>query len=217
MTNKPECKLCEANTYSTGGAFLINGALKEWNDKHLSLFENHCFIYYGNTEITKNKNCSNWSINSESSNIHTGTSDISYGNYYSHLSIGMVLKRNGFIEFKYKKDSISDGYYSNGIIEFFIDFNLSLFDSYNNDVWQTVKYNLTSGYHNFLWRYVFYLDNNVPASKNLRAYIDYIKIDGVDFADTICKKCGNKFSEEGSDSCIFCGYNYFFNEETVYF
>ena len=169
-----------------------------------------------NSAIEKNKNCTKWGINTESSNIQSGTPSIDQAYSVNMISIGLWLKRDGFIQFKYKKDRILDDVYSNGNLAFYVDYDLKMWDTEDNVIWIERIFNLTKGYHNFLWRYVYFVDKSKPASLNLNAYIDYIKIDGVEYADTTCKQCVNKFSEAGSDSCIFCGYNYFFNEQIVY-
>jgi hypothetical protein len=203
------------NTFSTGGAFLVNGALKDWNDNVLKNFENHCFAYtqYANKE--KNKHCSAWNLNQESTFIHSGNSYLDDVIYASQLAFGIYLQRDGYIEFKYKKDAIGEGYWANGLFTFYLDYDLVVDDSTNNMVWQVASFNLTKGYHNFLWSYVTYVEGTNQATKSLKAFIDYIKIDGVEYADVSCSKCVNKFSEPGSDSCIFCNYNNYFNEEAV--
>lgn len=178
-------------------------------------FDNYCYSYEEYGKKIRNLRCTAWKPNNESSFIMSGSTNDTDKIYASNLAFGLSLVRDGYIEFKYKKDSINSGVWVNGYFDFYVDYDVKIEDSENNMVWQVARYNLTKGFHNFLFAYTVYLDSSDSKTKNLSAYIDYIKVDGLAFSQTSCQECVGKSSEPGSESCIFCGYNSFLNEEKV--
>ena len=83
------------------------------------------------------------------------------------------------------------------------------------DKWTNYRLELDKGHHNFIID--FRRQNNFSSiqSNNSRAYIEYINVEGINFSQTRCKKCIEGTSEEGSDRCLFCNENFYYNEETV--
>jgi hypothetical protein len=73
------------------------------------------------------------------------------------------------------------------------------------------SYELSPGFHTFLWQYSKRVENSDDISK-LYAKIEYIEIEGVHSADYECKKCIKSSSLEGSSQCEFCQANFYFDE-----
>ena len=214
-TNKQveECRKCPINTFSTGGALLINGKLKEWTDHNSRKFNSHCKLFKNSLDqlYDKNINCTKWEVNNERTFYKSGSSEVNRSYYTSELSYGTYLKKDGFIEFKYRKDTDNT---SNGMLLFFVNYDMVLKDNSSSNIWKDYKLELKKGYHNFIWHYQKHIHLE-KLNQELFAYISYIKVDGLEFAQTKCKKCRESKSDEGADSCIFCEANYFFNEENV--
>jgi len=78
-----------------------------------------------------------------------------------------------------------------------------------------VTFDLQEGYHDFLWSYKKYVNND--NNKLLKVVIKSIEINGIEFAAYECKDCVNSFSLPGSSECHFCKSNTYFDKTQVKF
>ena len=129
------------------------------------------------------------------------------------------------ISFKYKKDTVTE-LFQNGRLQFFINHNEELKDEESNSVFKIGKYSikfflkvsfdLQPGIHDFLWQYTKYYDSANIKTKQSKIIIEYIEIEGVEYADYECKPCINKMSPVGSSDCYFCKPNQFYDKSNVF-
>lgn len=94
--NKFACNSCPANTYSSGGALRVDGALKEWNND-TQLIKG--FNFYCDIEDFKNNRldtkCDGWNFSGENSYITAGATNITSGHYYAGFWANIQLVRSG--------------------------------------------------------------------------------------------------------------------------
>jgi len=68
---------------------------------------------------------------------------------------------------------------------------------------------LDPGYYTFLWQFV---SLSSEYNQNNTIKIESITIDRVNDASYECKKCEKGSQIKGSDQCIICGINFYFDE-----
>ena len=119
------------------------------------------------------------------------------------------------MEFSYEKETIAMSGIINGRFQFLIDYEVVLVDTVFISESKTVRYNLSKGYHIFLWQYGVLNEVNSSSTNNLNAKIINIVIDGTEDLEYGCKSCVEGISIPGSEYCNKCESNYYFNVEKV--
>ena len=99
--NEPECRICEENTFSLGGAIRFSGDLGEWDTNSLNGFGNSCSEYdYVTNKWVENKSCKGYTVNQDRSAISAGRKfNKNDTTYYFELTYGIHLKKQGNVNF----------------------------------------------------------------------------------------------------------------------
>ena len=97
-----KCSKCPERTYSTGGTFVVNGLMKNWNDSNQNFqkLTGSCFIQVNDAENLEG-NCKGWRIAADNSYIYAGTTTLKDFTYYAELFMGVNLVRKGKVKLIY--------------------------------------------------------------------------------------------------------------------
>ena len=117
-------------------------------------------------------------------------------------------KNNGKIILQYKKDSYREQTYNNGEFKILFDFEPIIEDNDLDTSWKTISYEFESGKHEIVF---FYTYNKTSQTSNLKFYIKSFEILGIDDAAYECKQCINSVAPEGSNKCISCSVNHYYD------
>jgi hypothetical protein len=204
---KSYCHQCPEHTYSNGGNRIYSRHYQRWDLHFNKEFKSNC--YEDNYEIlTPGRNCTPFIYNPGFKLIHTGDYHGEDRGYIFDLMHSVDLKHPGKINFTYLKESVHRGYYSDGVLTFYVDDEEVLKNDNFTNNWESFSYDLKAGHHDFLWVYSIYADTkNTERTSSLKLFIKSLEITGVDDAAYKCEACLNSFSPKGSDKCYTCDFN----------
>lgn len=209
-----ECKKCAKNSYSLGGKFKIDGFYKEWSidNEFFQKIEKRCYVE-ALDEIKYNVDCTGFTSADSNSYIVSGSTDKMQLTYYADLRLTLRLAKPGKLTFRYQKDRVKKNGMENGEMQFYINYFQKFSDKTANKKFQTVSYDLDSGFYTFYWIYAKYMEDET--SKDLSMKLDFIEIEGYSYAETKCSICEDSYSEEGSGKCLECKDDFYFDNITV--
>ena len=205
------CRKCPKNTFSTGNTIQIRGKYNEWNQKNIQkYFETVCFVAKGSKET---KECTSHSSNLLTISTGNPTNNETGVIYVSQLSLSVELIQQGTLNFRYKKNAITERGRVNGIFRLYLDYLIEVNDADSNlhNEWKEVKLNIGKGKHSFLFQYL--KNMNTESSKDLFLFLDDLKVEGVETASTFCEDCEDGVAEEGSDHCTPCSKTEYYDKD----
>ena len=186
------CTECPQNTYSIGGGVYLNGDTEGWEPGRLPGLTTSCYSNDGGKWL-HNYMCTPWEFND--SFIQAGSTG--YDEFVAfELFFAEEFMKDGFIEFRYKSDTVMTmmGLLKNGDFKFFIDGILMIDDvDAHNSNWKTHRFDLLKGPHDFTWIYKKF---NILDDAKLKAIISHLKIVGIYTSDEKCTVCTEGFFAE---------------------
>lgn len=204
LTKSNTCQKCPENTYSTGGNFK---EFEDWTESSLEAFQTHCFVYDINNHKT-DEECTTLHISEDGTMLTSGEIIGNQIKYEMRAIYFFNAKNNGKIMLQYKKDSYREQTYNNGEFKILFDFEPIVEDNELNTSWKTILHEFESGKHEIVF---FYTYNKTSQTNNLKFYIKSFEILGIDDAAYECKQCINSVAPEGSNKCISCSVNHYYD------
>jgi hypothetical protein len=209
------CLKCKSGSFSVGGDFRICGEKREWSDKILSDFKNECYSFEGSNDYFSNNMKTSdkcWEINPPHTNLTTKILTTPNTYYLAKLKYQIHLKNPGSIMFGYTKFSKQVQNSINGNFKFFIDYEEKHNDETTSGDFLDLSFELSSGYHSFMWVYFFISEEVISFDYNMS--LKYIMIEGIEDAALECQKCNSDsfvttYSREGWDHCETCPVNFY--------
>lgn len=217
ITNTLECTVCPVNTYSTGGSFRIDGSYREFTSDVVNTnFITNCHVIstVNNNNNNYNHLCSAYVIDKGNKYIQSGNPlNLEHNGqlYITQFSISVTIVTNGFISFRYKKDTAIENGKVNGLFRFFINYLQEINDSKVNDnQYHDVYFPLTKGKYSFMFQYLKHIHSST--SENLSLSFNYFEIKGIETASLQCTPCVNGTTHSiGANHCNRCAHNEIFN------
>eukprot|EP00347_Sterkiella_histriomuscorum_P005033 403358157 len=214
------CMKCPANTYSVPGVF-IDGNMDDWKvlkDQSQDIeapqpIEFNCFFRNENLQWIVNEKCTPWTA--EGNYIRGGEVTLEEDNV--SLAFEMIYTTDfvqpGYIEFKYRKDTMISNDRLNGDFSFVVNLRKVLGDfTFETINWKTYRYNVTEpGHYVFAW--VYNKQHILGLTEQMNIELEYIKIVGTKFSAHECLPCIRGQSSEGSDKCTTCEANQYLDTE----